>query len=205
MSEDEQQFDESQIHETLEKNSLEDNINEENFDETNTNDVEKGEAILDKPLLNTFFDTEEILLMIDKTYKGYQKENKQWVYKSRPISSTSFINKTINMLRSVINPQNFNAKMTPKQIDTILLEKNIEYIEMCRTTPEKILPTRNMEMCVGIFDHVLQTYFGIIEGGRISEILTQIATGNYDKKMFEDDKKKNFMSLFPKSLFRRNN
>ena len=160
---------------------------EESFDYDDDDiPLQKGDVILDKPLLNTFFDPEEILLTVERSYKGYQKINGEWVYSKRAIARTVFINKTINMLRSVINPQNYNSKLSPKQIDQILLEKNIEYIEMVRNEPEWSLSDDDCEAVVNIFDHILQTFMGIVENGRISEIMTQIATGTYDKEMFTD-------------------
>lgn len=161
---------------------------EGDFDMSEDMGVKKGDVIVEKPLLNTFFDTEEFLFAIEKTYKGYQKRNKEWVYVSRPIASTSFINKTINMLRSVITPHNFHSRPTEKRIDQIMLEKNIEYIELCKNTPVWELPDENVEMAINIFDHSLQMYMGIIENGEASKTIIQLATGTYDASSFEKTK-----------------
>ena len=163
-----------------------------------------GESILEKPLINTFFDPEQMLLTpVEKTMKGFQKIDGEWVYSSRPLARTAFINNMINMMRSVINTINFNSKLTSKQIDNILLEKNIEFIEMCKLEPKWSLDDENVEMVVNIFDHSLQMYMGVVENGRITDVITQIATGSYNMDAFKNINKSNESLLGGFNIFRK--
>jgi hypothetical protein len=160
----------------------------------------QGDSVLEKPLLNTFYDCESILTYIKKTYQGEQLVNQEWVPGGKPIARTKFINDTINMLRSVINAQNFNSGLDSKQIDNIMLEKNLEYIERVKKEPDWSLDDKDSVMVIDIFDHVLQTFFGIIENGKTSDQITQMSTGVYNPDAFNTKTKEQNKGFF-KRLF----
>ena len=79
----------------------------------------------------------------------------------------------------------------------------MEYIDLCRLEPRWSLAHEDVESVVNIFDHALQTFFGIVENGRITDVITQIATGNYDREAFRSlnsssSNKFNLLSMFNK-------
>jgi len=136
-----------------------------------------GEPIAEKPTIDNFFDTENILHSLEKTFRGYQKQNKKWVYVTRPIARDEFINLTINSLRSVINPENIISKKSAEEIEIILLEKNLEFIDLCEDESMYTLNGDYFESIVNIFDHSLELFMGLVQGGHGAETLKQIYAG----------------------------
>ena len=116
-----------------------------------TGNANAGENIPDKPTIDKFYDTENILYSLEKTFRGYQKNNNKWVYVTRPIARDEFINFTINSLRSVINPENIISKKSAEEIEVILLEKNLEFIDLCED--EITLDDDYFETIVNIYDN----------------------------------------------------
>jgi len=134
-----------------------------------------GENIPDKPTIDKFYDTENILYSLEKTFRGYQKNNNKWVYVTRPIARDEFINLTINSLRSVINPENIISKKSAEEIEVILLEKNLEFIDLCED--ELTLEDDYFETIVNIFDHSLELFMGLVQGGHGAQTLKEIYAG----------------------------
>ncbi len=88
----------------------------------NDNYGNQGESVIEKPTIDKFYDTENILYSLEKTFRGFQKKEGKWVYITRPIARDEFINLTINSLRSVINPENIISKKSAEEVEIILLE-----------------------------------------------------------------------------------
>lgn len=140
-------------------------------------DEGSGEPIEEKPTIDGFFDTENILYSIEKTFRGYQKQNKKWVYVTRPIARDEFINLTINSLRSVINQENIISKKSAEDVEIILLEKNLEFIDLCEDESIYTLNGDYFESIVNIYDHTLELFMGLVEGGHGADTLKQIYAG----------------------------
>ncbi len=136
-----------------------------------------GEAIQEKPTIDKFFDTENILYCIEKTFRGYQKQNHKWVYVTRPIARDEFINITINSLRSVINPENIITKKSAEEIEIILLEKNLEFIDLCEDESIYTLNGDYFESIINIYDHSLELFMGLVQGGHGAQTLKEIYAG----------------------------
>ncbi len=147
-----------------------------NYDYDGTDDG-NAEPITEKPTIDNFFDTENILYSIEKTFRGYQKQNLKWVYVTRPIARDEFINITINSLRSVINPENIISKKSSEEIEIILLEKNLEFIDLCEDESRYTLNGDYFESIVNIYDHTLELFMGLVEGGHGADTLKQIYAG----------------------------
>lgn len=152
----------------------ESNNDDEDYSYDNSG-VVSGESIPDKPTIDKFYDTENILYSIEKTFRGYQKQNNQWVYVTKPIARDEFINLTINSLRSVINPENIISKKTAEEIEVILLEKNLEFIDLCED--EVTLEEDYFEAVVNIYDHSLELFMGLVQGGHGAQTLKEIYAG----------------------------
>lgn len=140
-------------------------------------DEGSAEKIQDKPTIDNFFDTENLLYSLEKTFRGFQKQNKTWVYVTRPIARDEFINLTINSLRSVINPENIISKKSAEEIEIILLEKNLEFIDLCEDESIYTLNGDYFESIVNIFDHTLELFMGLVQGGHGAQTLKEIYAG----------------------------
>ncbi len=134
-----------------------------------------GEPIAEKPTIDKFYDTEEILYNIEMTFRGYQKKQKKWVYVTLPIARDEFINMTINSLRSVVNPENIITKKSDEDIEIILLEKNLEFIDICED--EATLEDRYIENVINTYDHTLELFMGLVSKGHGADTLKQIYAG----------------------------
>ncbi len=155
-------------------------INNENY-ELDDSDIGNHETIVQKPTIDGFFDTENILYSIEKTFRGYQKQNGKWVYVTRPIARDEFINLTINSLRSVINQENIISKKSAEDIEIILLEKNFEFIDLCEDESIYTLNGDYFESIVNIFDHTLELFMGLVQGGHGAQVLKEIYAGVANK------------------------
>tara|TARA_R100001591_G_scaffold118532_2_gene141955 strand:- start:1467 stop:2081 length:615 start_codon:yes stop_codon:yes gene_type:complete len=135
----------------------------------------EGESILDKPTIDNFFNTEQLLQEIEKTMKGYQKEGDKWSAKPvvKPKASDDFINSMINRLRSVINPQNMVSYTTEDQAKFLLLEKNYDFI--FRVYDEPSIEDEDIESVINIYDHALEIFMGHVIQGFTSRTLRQIS------------------------------
>ena len=158
----------------------EEDYNQESYDTDYKYDPlesSSGETISEKPTIDNFFDTENILHSLEKTFRGYQKQNKKWVYVTRPIARDEFINLTINSLRSVINPENIISKKSAEEIEIILLEKNLEFIDLCEDESIYTLNGDYFESIVNIYDHSLELFMGLVQGGHGAQTLKEIYAG----------------------------
>lgn len=138
-----------------------------------------SETIAEKPTIDNFFDTENILYSIEKTFRGYQKQNNKWIpLLSEPIARDEFINLTINSLRSVINPENIISKKSAEEIEIILLEKNLEFIDVVQDeSPYSPQIELYFESIVNIYDHSLELFMGLVQGGHGAQVLKEIYAG----------------------------
>ena len=156
--------------------SYDDSINQDKYDDAGYSGSNiHGETIPDKPTIDKFYDTEAILYAMEKTFRGYQKEQNRWVYKSRPIARDEFINQIINSLRSVVNPENILSKKTDEEIEVILLEKNNEIIDMCED--EITLGDEHIESVINICDHTMELFLGLVANGHGAQTLKEIYAG----------------------------
>ena len=145
------------------------------------------ESDIEKPTIQNFYNTEALLLSIEKTLRGYQKRNGVWVYVTEPVARDEFINKTINSLRSIINPQNMMSKKTEEEIHGILWEANMMFIDACEDEPT--ISGDDIEFIVNMFDHALELFMGHVQNGHASGVLKEIYAGvaHEDKTMQNDD------------------
>jgi hypothetical protein len=149
-----------------------------------------GESVVDKPTIDNFFNTEQLLQEIEKTMKGFQKQNNEWVYKTTPKARDEFINSMINRLRSVINQQNMVSNITEEEAKFLLLEKNTDFIFSIHEEPS--VDDEDLESIVNIFDHALQIFMGHVISGFSSRTLRQISAS----VSYEMPEKKNNDGLF---------
>ncbi len=132
-----------------------------------------GESVLDKPTIDNFFNTEQLLQEIEKTMKGYQKKDNKWIYCTQPKARDEFINSMINRLRSVINQQNMVSYATEEQAKFLLLEKNYDFIFSVYEEPS--IDDEDVESVINIYDHALELFMGHVVQGFSSRTLRQIA------------------------------
>ncbi|MCJ8328319.1 MAG: hypothetical protein MJK08_14605 [Campylobacterales bacterium] len=169
-------------YETPEESYEEEDIVEEY--ETHSNNAE---SILDKPTIDNFFNTEQLLQEIEKTMKGFQKVDNKWRYKTMPKARDEFINSMINRLRSVINQQNMVSYITDDESKYLLLEKNYDFIFSVYEEPS--IDDEDVESIINIYDHALQLFMGHTVEGFTSRTLRQIAAAvsyEVEKKPEED-------------------
>jgi len=172
---------------------------EESFEEdTNDDSLEyqrhegSGESIVDKPTMDTFFNTEELLYSVEKTMKGFQKKAGEWVYATTPKARDSFINTMINSLRSVINQQNMISRMNEDQAKFLLLEKNKEFIFLIYEEPS--IDDEDVETVINIFDHALEIFMGHVIEGHGARTFRQVSANvSYE---VQDNKKDDGMFSF---------
>lgn len=136
---------------------------------------QRGESDIEKPTIQNFYNTEALLLSLEKTLRGYQKRNGVWVYVTEPVARDEFINKTINSLRSIINPQNMMSKKEEEEIHGILWEANMMFIDACEDEPT--ISEDDIEFIANMFDHALELFLGHVRNGHSSEVLKQIYAG----------------------------
>jgi hypothetical protein len=132
-----------------------------------------NEGINEKPTIDNFFNTEQLLQDIEKTMKGFQKKGGEWSYTTLPKSRDNFINTTMNSLRSVINQQNMISKMGADEIKNLLLEKNYEFIFLIYD--ESSVEDEDVETAINIFDHALQLFMGQVEDGHGARTFKQVS------------------------------
>jgi len=132
-----------------------------------------AESIIEKPTIDNFFNTQQLLQEVEKTMKGYQKVNGQWVYTTRPKARDEFINSMINRLRSVINQQNMVSYMVEDDIKFLLLEKNTDFI--FSVYEESSIDDEDIESTINIYDHAMQIFMGHVNHGFGARTLRQIA------------------------------
>jgi len=156
---------------------LEDDILDDEVGEVPEQSLGNGESIQEKPTIDKFYDTESILYSLEKTFRGYQKKGDKWVKLRgiKEIARDEFINVTINSLRSVINSENIISKKTAEEIEIILLEKNLEFIDLCED--EMTLDEDYFETVINIYDHALELFMGLVQGGHGAQTLKEIYAG----------------------------
>ncbi len=157
---------------------VDENPSEENYGYESESDGH-GESIVDKPTIDGFFDTENILYSMEKTMRGYQKQNGKWIpLLSDPIARDEFINLTINSLRSIVNPENIISKKSAEDIEIILLEKNLEFIDVVEDeSPFSPQIELYFESLVNMHDHTLELFMGLVQGGHGAQTLKEIYAG----------------------------
>lgn len=132
-----------------------------------------GESVNEKPTIDNFFNTEQLLQEVEKTMKGYQKSNMKWVYVTTPKARDSFINSMMNRLRSVINQQNMVSYMKEDDAKFLLLEKNKDFIFSVYDEPS--IEDEDVESIINIFDHAMQIFMGQVINGFGARTLRQIS------------------------------
>jgi len=163
-------------------------VNEENnnYDDESSlyddDDIIKNpdnETVKDTSILDSIFSPEVLLYNLEKTLRGYQQENGEWIKKNLPLARGNFISKTINSLRSVVNSQNIASMMTKEQTDTILLEKAKEFTFSVIDEPS--IDESDTEFLLNLHDHTLQMFMGLVEGGTGNKTIRQISASLYVK------------------------
>jgi len=145
-----------------------------------------AESVLDKPTIDNFFNTEQLLQEIEKTMKGYQKKDNKWVYCTQPKARDEFINSMVNRLRSVINQQNMVSYTRDEEAKFLLLEKNYDFIFSVYEEPS--IADEDVESIINIYDHALELFMGHVIQGFSSRTLRQIAAAvSYEVEQKEKD------------------
>jgi hypothetical protein len=143
-------------------------------------DTIQGEKVRESETFDRFFNTEEFLYSLEKTMWGFQRKDGKWVYVTKPIARTTFINYVLNSIRSLVNPINEFSDLTIDEVKFDLMEKNKEFIAMCYD--ESKYPNRlndNMEALVNMHDHICEIHLkGLVEG-HSGEAIRQIVSGIY--------------------------
>jgi len=132
-----------------------------------------AESIIDKPTIDNFFNTEQLLQEVEKTMKGFQKQDGKWVYSTRPKARSEFINSMMNRLRSVINQQNMISYVMEDDAKYLLLEKNKDFIFSVFEEPS--IEDEDVESIINIYDHCMQLFMGQVVEGFGARTLRQIA------------------------------
>ena len=140
-----------------------------------SNETVSREATIDK-----VFNPEGFLYSIEKTMRGYQQIDNEWVYKNKPLASSSFISKMINSLRSIINTGSAISSKDSEEINFILLEKAKEFTFLVYDEPS--IDEEDTESILNIHDHALQMFMGLVEGGKGNSTLRQIAAAVFEKQ-----------------------
>jgi hypothetical protein len=155
------------------------------FEETNnsedkTKEIQgNGVGIEEKPTMQKIWDPEQLIIDLEMTWKGYVKKGATWSPNGiNAKARNEFITNTSNSIRSVINPTNMITKMGEEQLFFLLLEKNLEFAYSM--LDEQSVDEDDYESMANQFDHVLETFVGIILSGHGSKILTQVYAGLYD-------------------------
>lgn len=146
-----------------------------------------NESVIDKPTIDNFFNTEQLLQEVEKTMKGYQKKEGKWVYATKPKARDEFINSMINRLRSVINQQNMISYLTDEESKFLLLEKNKDFIFSVYEEPS--IDDEDVESMINIYDHCMQIFMGQVVEGFGARTLRQISAAvSYEmEKPKQDD------------------
>jgi hypothetical protein len=162
---------ESQEEEVYEEDIVDEEVEEQDLEyKTHSSGAE---SIINKPTIDNFFNTEQLLQEVEKTMKGYQKVNNTWKYATRPKARDEFINSMMNRLRSVINQQNMVSYMKEDDIKFLLLEKNKDFIFSIYEEPS--IDDEDVESIINIFDHAMQIFMGHVNQGFGARTLRQIA------------------------------
>jgi len=164
-------FDDADFEETQSDNL---NFTEDDIIQGSTN-----ESIRESNILDTIFSPEELLYNLEKTMRGYQKENGEWVYKNKPLARSQFISKMVNSLRSIINSQNIASRKEIDAINIILLEKAKEFTFL--VFDEESIVEEDTESVLNLHDHALEMFMGIVEGGMGNSTLRQMSANLYVK------------------------
>ncbi len=152
-----------------------------------------SENIKDTDTIISFFDTEDELYRIEKTMRGYQIIDKEWVYTNTPLARDEFISMMMNSLRSVINKVNMVSGLHEDDIAVVLEEKNTEFIYACLEEPT--LDEDDFEQVVNIHDHALQLFFGHLANRHGSIVARQMSAGMYQEKMYDEKKNSSFINF----------
>ncbi|MDH4127278.1 MAG: hypothetical protein OEV44_00880 [Spirochaetota bacterium] len=150
-----------------------------------------SEGIKDKSSLDVLVDTKGHLKALDKQFRGFIERDDQWEKTSQELARDSFIDKMVGGLRSIINPLNLYTYKTEQEVETILLEKNEEFIKS--SLDEETVNEEDIWTMVNIYDHALETFMGHIAKGHGSLVLRDFYAGmsqgqpieRKEKKMFE--------------------
>jgi len=188
------------MEENIEAETIETDLQTENsYNEPTGNNI----GIEEKPAIEKFFDTENILHHLEMTWKGYVKVGDEWEPNGKnAIARDEFINNTINSLRSVINGENMISKMAVEEIEYVLLEKNLEFCYAAHDEPT--VDEDDYETFANQFDHALQLFMGLILNGHGANVLTQIYAGLHQPNN-ESDRPKTFLESIARDLNRGKN
>ncbi len=145
---------------------------EYNYDEPETF---KGESTVDKPTADVLFDTKSHLKALEKQFRGFIERENTWEKTSEELARDSFIDKMVGGLRSIINPLNLYTYKTEQEVETILREKNDEFIKAA--LDEDTVQDEDLATMVNIYDHALETFMGHIAKGHGSLVIRDIFAG----------------------------
>lgn len=148
-------------------------------DETNYDyedpEPERGESIVEKPTADVLFDTKSHLKALEKQFRGFIERDEHWEKTSEELARDSFIDKMVGGLRSIINPINLYTYKSEEEVETILREKNEEFIK--GALDEATVADEDLTTMVNIFDHALETFMGHIAKGHGSLVIRDIFSG----------------------------
>lgn len=152
----------------------------------------RGDPIEDRPLLNSFFDTDAELYTVYKLMTGHQKLGDKWVKVTHELASTRVINVMLSSLSSVIGRTKFFLRAKETKINEMLMEMNLVFIDFAYNVPYEELPDYNFEVVLDIYDKALRTFCYSVEGGQAAQSIIQMSTGTYDlgqaEKVYHDNK-----------------
>jgi len=150
-------------------------------------DLENNEGIKDKPTMEVLFDTGSHLKALEKQFRGFIERDSRWIKSGDEMARDIFIDKMVGGLRSIINPLNLYTYKSEEEVETILLEKNEEFIKSALN--ERTIADEDLVTMTNIFDHALQTFMGHIAKGHGSIVIRDIYAGQ--SQQVQPEKKDN--------------
>lgn len=152
------------------------------------------EELIGKTTIENFFDTEGIIQRLEKSMRGYQIRDGEYVKVGDELAQDSFIDKTINSLRSVINPYSMISKMSEDDIKDLLMEKMDDFIESALDEPS--VGEDDITHIIDLVDHSLQIFMGHLREGHGSKILRQLGGNLYVPDKEQENKSYTLGSMF---------
>jgi hypothetical protein len=146
-------------------------------DEYEDNQPQGAKLVSNDNAIAILFDTEERLDKIKHEWRGDILVDGKWKNTYKPLARDYFINKQITAMRSIIDKINVPTQKDKDQCKQILYESVKAFIKDALNEPEDMLSVKDMRTMCKTFEHAIELFLGLVEGGHGAEFLKDALAG----------------------------
>lgn len=171
---------------------MSDDYETENYEDISTNEVGEGTIREDRDsFISKLTSTDKRYLNLWYQLRGYAPDGRGNWKKGRELSGEEFANKAVASFSAVVNDTNSITRKSSNEVTRILHDSVETFIRDAHN--DETVEDNDLPVLSKIFEHNLELFLGLVEGGHGSKVISALMTGQKLEMNDSNKKEESFM------------